>query len=146
MSRNLEKLNELYNIILSLDSVYNKWARKHKISNNEVCTLGFLFDNLNKKITQKQICEEIGTPFTTLNTTIKRLEEKGYIKLDTNEENKKEKYIILTEQGEKYTRDIIEPLTVIEEKTADTIGAESLEKAIDCLVKYRDTLSKYMDE
>lgn len=146
MSKNLQKLNELYNTVLSLDSIYNKWAKKYKISKNEVCTLNILLNNLNNKITQRQICEEIGTPFTTLNTTIKNLEEKDYIRLYINNDNKKEKYIVLTKEGEKYARNIIEPLMEIEDKTANSININDLETAIKCLSKYRDTLSKYMDE
>lgn len=146
MSHNLQKLNELYNTVLSLDSIYNKWAKKYKISKNEVCTLGILLNNLNNRITQRQICEEIGTPFTTLNSTIKKLEEKDYIRLDINNYNKKEKYIVLTKNGEEYAKNIIEPLMKIEEKTANSINIKDLDIAINCLSKYKDTLSKYMDE
>ena len=146
MNTNLEKLNELYNTVISLDNIYNKWAKKYKISKNEVCTLNILLQNVNNKITQRQICEQIGTPFTTLNSTIKNLEEKEYIKLEVNENNKKEKYIILTPKGEGYSKNIIEPLLEIEEKTASTLNVKDIEKAISCLSKYRDTISKYMDE
>ncbi len=146
MSKNLEKFDELYNTVLSLDSVYNRWAKKYKISKNEVCTLSILLNNLNKKITQRQICEEIGTPFTTLNSTIKNLEEKGYISLTVNNENKKEKYIMLTKKGEKYTRNIIDPLNEIEEKAANSISIEEFDIVIACLNKCKEKLSKYIDE
>ncbi len=146
MSKNLEKFDELYNTVLSLDSVYNRWAKKYKISKNEVCTLSILLNNLNKKITQRQICEEIGTPFTTLNSTIKNLEEKGYISLIVNNENKKEKYIMLTKKGEKYTRNIIDPLNEIEEKAANSISIEEFDIVIACLNKCKEKLSKYIDE
>lgn len=146
MSKNLQKVNELYRTVINLDNIYNKWAKKYKISKNEVCTLYTLLNNLNNKITQRQICEEIGTPFTTLNSTIKNLEEKAYIRLDINNDNKKEKYIVLTKKGEKYARNIIEPLLEIEDKTANSINIKELEIAIECLRKYKDTLSKYMDE
>lgn len=146
MSKNLEKFDELYNTVLSLDSVYNRWAKKYKISKNEVCTLSVLLNNLNKKITQRQICEDIGTPFTTLNSTIKNLEEKGYISLIVNNENKKEKYIMLTKKGEKYTRNIIDPLNEIEEKAANSISIEEFDIVIACLNKCKEKLSKYIDE
>lgn len=146
MSKSLEKFDELYNTVLSLDSVYNRWAKKYKISKNEVCTLSVLLNNLNKKITQRQICEDIGTPFTTLNSTIKNLEEKGYISLIVNNENKKEKYIMLTKKGEKYTRNIIDPLNEIEEKAANSISIEEFDIVIACLNKCKEKLSKYIDE
>lgn len=132
MSKNSQKLDELYNTVLNLDNIYNKWAKKYKISQNESCTLGILLKNSNQKLTQRQICEKIGTPFTTLNTTIKNLEEKNYIRLDINNDNKKEKYIVLTEYGEKYARNIIEPLLEVEEKTANSIDIKDLEIATEC--------------
>lgn len=146
MSKNSEKFDELYNTVLSLDSLYNRWGKKYKISKNEVYTLNILFDNMGKKITQRQICEEVGTPFTTLNSTIKNLEEKGYISLTVNSENKKEKYIMLTKEGEKYTRNIIEPLNEIEEKAANSISVEEFEIVIACLNKCKEKLSKCIDE
>lgn len=146
MNTNFEKLNELYNTVISLDNIYNKWAKKFKISKNEVCTLSILLKNKDNKITQRQICEEIGIPFTTLNSTIKNLKEKSYIKLEINSNNKKEKYIILTNNGENYAKNIIDPLLEIEKRTADELNTKDIEKAISCLSKYRDTISKYMDE
>lgn len=32
MSKNSEKFDELYNTVLSLDSLYNRWGKKYKIS------------------------------------------------------------------------------------------------------------------
>lgn len=53
---------------------------------------------------------------------------------------------MLTKEGEKYTRNIIEPLNEIKEKAANSISVEEFEIVIACLNKCKEKLSKYIDE
>lgn len=53
---------------------------------------------------QKQICQEWGLPKTTLNTTLKQAEAKGYLTLVPIAGKRRERQICLTAAGQAYAR------------------------------------------
>lgn len=60
--------------------------------------------------TQKELCEAWAYSRQTVNTALKNLEKRGYIKLAFAEGNRKSKQILFTNRGEEFARKIILPL------------------------------------
>lgn len=103
---------------------------------------------------QKQICQEWGLPKTTLNTTLKQAEAKGYLTLVPIAGKRRERQICLTAAGQAYARQVLRPIYGAEDAalqaTLDRYGpavVAALVEAVDyfgrCL---RDSFAKQMEE
>lgn len=66
-----------------------------------------LMERAEKTMTQKQLCDELQAPKTSINSIVKDQLKQGYIQLDTNPQNRKEKLISLTEKGQEYANQLI---------------------------------------
>ena len=69
------------------------------------------------QITQKELCQKLDAPKTSISSMIKRQLKTGYIEMKTNPENKREKLISLTDSGKAFARKLIQPLFQYEEET-----------------------------
>lgn len=59
----------------------------------------------------EMISEEWNIPKQTVNTILKDFQKKGYINMVSDDSDKRNKLICLTESGMEYTKDIIENCT-----------------------------------
>lgn len=132
---------KLVNIALSstLD-LYRIWAKKNQLSYNELVILYTLDDY--KTCTQKQICEWWALPKQTVHGILLDFEKKGCISISTNTENKRERLITFTENGERYASSILEKLHKMEENVMRQLGDELRTQLIACNTKYYELLKE----
>ena len=96
MNKQRKRIHQLYDVVYDIDKTYENYARSKGLSYNEMLLFYILLEEETDRMTQKHICDELEIPKTTLNSIIKNLLNKEYITLKTNEDNKKEKFVVLT--------------------------------------------------
>ncbi|MBE5040151.1 MarR family winged helix-turn-helix transcriptional regulator [Ructibacterium gallinarum] len=97
------------------DQLYHHLARHFGLSDCAFWIL-YILRETEKIYTQKEICNLLFLSKQTVNSALKKLEKNGYIVLSSNENNKKNKQILLTQTGEKLMQNTIDPILKIEEK------------------------------
>lgn len=111
------------------------WAKSNALYTKAASTLGigypemmvlYALDTMGKQ-TQKQIAENFGMQKQTVHTVVSALQKKGYLLLEASEGDKREKRIVLTENGQEYTHRIIAPLQKAEDKVYRMIGNDRLQ-------------------
>lgn len=136
---NIREQINLVNVALSgtLD-LYRIWAKKHHLSYNALLVLYTLNDY--KTCTQKQICEWWALPKQTVHGILMDFEEKNYITMSANAENKRERLVSLTEDGKKYIFPILAQLHKMEENAMEKMGSEKRNQLIVCNSEYYELL------
>lgn len=121
MAVDIEKqLISISNTMSKMQGLYRKIAIKNGISNVNVQILYILY--FNKSVTQKQIHNLCEIPKQTINNIIKELKDKNYITLIADDIDKRQKYIVFTDEGKKYCESILEPFFNINEKVIKRVG------------------------
>lgn len=72
--------------------------------------------------------------------------KQGYIKLEVNPDNKKEKVIYLTEEGKIYAEDLILPLFKIEEAAISLLSEEDIKQFSETISTYAYALIDKMND
>lgn len=135
---------KLINTALSATlDLYRIWAKKHNLNYNTLVILYTLDDY--KTCTQKQICEWWALPKQTVHGILLDFEKKGYITMTANQENKREKLITFTENGEIFASSILEQLHKMEENAMRRLGEEYRNQLIACNTKYYELLREEIE-
>lgn len=135
---------KLVNIALSgtLD-LYRIWAKKHQLNYNSLVILYTLNDY--KECTQKQICDWWALPKQTVHGILLDFEKKGYITITANTENKRERLIAFTKNGEIFASSILDKLHQMEENAMNKLGEEKREQLIESNTKYYELLKEEVE-
>ncbi len=109
MDVNVEFILQFNEIMKECDSVYRKFAKKFGISE---CGLWIVYTiRLSEPIVQSEICSRIYQSKQTINSSLKKLHEDGYIEM-TADIDKRKKLLSLTDKG-----------TELAKRTADAVIA-----------------------
>lgn len=135
---------KLVNIALSgtLD-LYRIWAKKHQLNYNALVILYTLNDY--KECTQKQICDWWALPKQTVHGILLDFEKKGYITITANTENKRERLISFTKNGEIFASSILDKLHKMEENAMNKLGEEKRMQLIESNTKYYELLKEEVE-
>ena len=106
MEYKIQKLYDQVNqAIIRCRGVYSMWAKNNNVSYNRMLVLytirefGFC--------TQKQICDSYLLPRQTVNHVISEMKKDGILVTDPEKSTGKEKALVLTPEGERYSEKII---------------------------------------
>lgn len=124
------KFNCLYK---ELDDIYHKLALKAGLSDSAFLVLYAIVD-MGDGCVQKEISECFSLSRQTINSSVKNLQEKGYISLTKG--NGRDKHIHLTAKGQKYVEDKIIPIIKLENDVFDAMLPEDREKLLALSEKY----------
>lgn len=100
-----ELFSQLIRSSICMKKYSNKVLSKIGITHGQAQILGFLADNCNKKITQKDIENEFGLSHATVNGFMKRMEEKGLLTTSKDEKDKRYKVVKPTNALKNYYED-----------------------------------------
>lgn len=120
--------------------LYRIWAKRHNLNYNALVILYTLDDY--KVCTQKQICEWWALPKQTVHGILLEFEKKEYITMIENAENKRERLISFTKQGEVYASSILKKLHKMEEMAMEKLGDEQRNLLIACNNNYYELLKE----
>ncbi len=132
-------IQEFDQLLKKMDSIYCRLAKSSGLSDT---AFWILYTVKNKKETykQKDLCVIWSYSKQTINSALKKLEEKNIIQLEFIPENKKDKKILLTEYGEKIAKEFIEPINEIEKESLSKIKEKS--KLINLFKTYIEEMDK----
>lgn len=122
--------------ISRINGVYEKYAHKQGISYGIINIFYML--RFHDAVTQNQIAEICMIPKQTVHSFIKQLKTEGYIVLAANGNDKREKEILLTPRGEKYSQELLEPFFELHEKAAKRLGTDFLQQLSNILTSLGD--------
>jgi len=129
-----------------IDKLYAKLAQIHGVEYGATSSGSVLYVlYLHGAITQKQISEICEIPKQTVNNTITQLKKDEHIILITNNEDKREKRIELTDKGKKYCEKMLEPFLEINQKLGDRIGLPFIAQIVNDLKTVGDALEQEIE-
>lgn len=142
---NKDKVDRICESARKIDQAYEVWATKHKVTLYELLMFYEIFQNENREITQKELSMKLGAPKTSVNSLIKKQLHAGYIEMRINPQNKREKIISLTESGEHFAEDLVQPLVQYEEEAMEMLDDRDVEIVIATQNKFADILLSKME-
>ncbi|MDO4262317.1 MAG: MarR family transcriptional regulator [Eubacteriales bacterium] len=118
LTAQLAAFNQVYK---DMDDLYHEYARKWGMSDAAMWILYFIQESDTPK-TQKELCDEWCYSRQTVNSALKNMESKGLIRFACAEGNRKNKQILLTEEGQELSDRVIRPLVEAELAALDSLG------------------------
>lgn len=144
MSR--EKIDCIYETVKKINHAYELWATAHDLTLYELQIYYEMVKNDSEAMTQKDLCQKLDAPKTSINSIIKKQLNTGYIKMQTNPQNKREKIISLTTSGQVFAQALIQPLFQYEEEAATMLDEKEMAAAITIQNQFADTLLQKVEK
>ena len=137
MEYKIQKLYDQVNqAIIRCRGVYSMWAKNNNVSYNRMLVLytirefGFC--------TQKQICDSYLLPRQTVNHVI--------LVTDPEKSTGKEKALVLTPEGERYSEKLLYSLSRMEERAAKRLGEDKIRRMTELFMEYDQILEEALEE
>ena len=128
-----ERLKQLNSMLCEIDSIYQSLLATKNVSDSEFVVMIAIL-SLGEGCLQKDIAESSYMSKKTINSTIKKLEKEGYIKLKAGKYPNM--HIYFTKQGLKHIEDNILPIIDVEEKVLKSMPEDEFERLICGYSKY----------
>jgi len=112
ISEQLKVFNQLGK---QMDEVYHSYAVHHGMSDTALWILWIIWD-CKTGYTQRELSNEWHCSPQTINSALKILEKQGLVELKLAPGSKKNKQIHLTEIGQKFAQQVVEPLVQAEHR------------------------------
>ena len=136
LDQKMEKLTQIYELV---DDVYDGYAASFGITDAELWVL-YALSRHNGDYLQTDICRRWYYSLQTIHTTIKNMEKKGLITLLCQPGNRKNKYLHLTEAGERLAAKIAAPLIQAEKAAFSALTGEEQALLLPLLQKHAQAL------
>lgn len=136
--------------IKTLDNLFLRNLMTYEIARNHMdevtvmhgWILGFLYDNEERDIFQRDIETEFSIARSTVTCIVKLMEKKGYIKRESVEQDARLKKLVLTETGRKIHELHINDVDVLEERCQRNISEEEIKTFWDVAEKLKHNLEE----
>ena len=92
-------------------------------------------------LTQRDLCEYLKQPKQSVHTALKKLIEKGYIELSFGDD-KRSKYITLTDVGNKFAEQTIDRVIEAERKALTGLSGDEIKHFFEIMHRYTDLLEE----
>lgn len=140
---NIDNNKNFYAIWAKGNALYAKAANMLGIGYPELVVLYALKTSGNQ--TQKDISVGFGLLKSTVSTVIRDLKQRGYVRLDFSDGDKRERLVILTDDGIKYCDELIEPVLNMEHNVYKILGKERLELMQELTKLYNTLLANELE-
>lgn len=134
-----DPLAVFHQLYRKMDEIYHLYAKRLGIPDTTLWLLYSLYES-DAAYTQRELCSAWHYPPQTVNSALKSLEKQEVIVLKPVPGNQKNKRIVLTEKGKKFTHMIISPLILAEQRTFQSLKKEEKETLLFLTRKYIDLL------
>ena len=142
MKDHQEEIRKLTQAQNRIDGIYYQAAKRLCVKNNTLALFYALDDG--QPHSQKQLCEELLIPKTTINTIVKELAAQGYLTL-LIEEHTREKKICLTPAGKQYALSLLQPIYRMEQEAIRLTLQEHGDAFIQAYTDFADNLKDRFD-
>ena len=96
--------------------------------------------------TQKQICDSYLLPRQTVNHVISEMKKDGILVTDPEKSTGKEKALVLTPEGERYSEKLLYSLSRMEERAAKRLGEDKIRRMTELFMEYDQILEEALEE
>lgn len=136
MSSNLREYNRIYK---EINNVYRDAATKFGLSNS-VFDILYTICEVGDGCLQKDVCDATFIPKQTVNSAIRKLEQKGYLTLSNGKG--RSKHIHLTESGHTLLKETIFPIVEAENEAFTELSPEECKLLLNLHERYITALRK----
>ena len=126
-----------------LDELYHETALKMGISDSAFCIFYILY-NLGDGCLQKDICHEAFANKQTVNSSIRKLVQEGYIYLKQG--RGRDKHIFLTESGKQFVENHIVPVVQKENEAFSALKEEEQKELLRLTNMYIENWRRKLNE
>ena len=143
-NESLNLINDINRAIIKFRGIYSTWSAVHGISYHEMLVIytireyGFC--------TQKQICDSYLLPRQTVNHVISEMKKDGILVTDPEKSTGKEKALVLTPAGERYSEKLLYSLSRMEERAAKRLGEDKIRRMTELFMEYDQILEEALEE
>lgn len=123
----MEQRNKYYAIWQEYNYMYEEWAKANGISVNCLLVLSAIHEG-GEDCTQRKISQRWMIPKQTVNMILKEFEKKGLVELLPMQEDKRNKAIRFTPEGNEYADTIIAKLRKVELYVIGEMGIERMKR------------------
>ena len=134
-----EGLKTFRNTYKDLESVYDTFPELCGLSGAEYWALSMIYEGIT---TQHDICEKLSLSRQTINSAFKQLKMRGFIRLETMDNNLREKQVHLTKEGREFVKEQIGYIHKLEETVWNKINKNEKEQITKILYKYKTLLAE----
>lgn len=142
MKNERENLAEYNGMIKENDELYRNAAKTMGLSDCAFWILYFLRE-CGRDLTQSDICSAIYVPKQTVNSSLKKLEESGYLKLHEGND-KRSKLVSLTQKGMLLAAETIDRVLAAELRAMGGMTEEEQSIFLGLFRRYTDLLKQEM--
>lgn len=141
----MEKTNgNFWKVWSQTNALYTEWCTERHYNPYRLLVLYAAYGH--KPITQKQIADRTGLSKQTVATVMRGLKDEGYVSLSEGTDDKREKYIRLTEKGNTYAGEMLAPLYRLENRVFNLMGEERIRQMMDAVSLFNTVFEKEMQE
>lgn len=140
---------DFVNSLIRLMNIKSDILEECCASHSEITLLYFAlerFAECGEHITAAQAAELLRVSAPSISRTLKNLEEKGFIERDTDKNDRRSVRIIVTKEGERRVRGVLERIFVIMDRALGEFSNEELIAMAALHSKFVDTIEKAATE
>lgn len=135
-----QEIQSCLQVMQSMDTMYEEYAHKNGLTYMSLYILETIYEQ--SICTQKLISEITLYPKQTVNMVIRSFLQKGWVELKQDESDRRNKYIQLTESGEAFANQVIEPYWNAAGDAFGELGSTEREIMVQTLNKFSHSLIK----
>jgi DNA-binding MarR family transcriptional regulator len=139
-----ESIKQYYESYFRINAIYERTAKLYGLTSTSLFVLEAIYQN-QEQCTQRLICEKSMFPKQTVNTILNSFENKGYISKQTSPSDKRNKYILLTEAGQRFANTVISDMLHMEESAFQHMEAEERQAMLHGTRAFLNELTRILD-
>ena len=140
---NMEKFNgNFWKVWSQTNALYTEWCAERNYNPYRLLVLYAAYGH--EPITQKQIANRTGLSKQTVATVMRGLKDENFVSMSAGMDDRREKYIRLTEQGNAYAGEMLVPLYELETRVFDIMGEERIRQMMDAVSLFNTVFEKEM--
>ena len=128
----------------SFAAIINRQLKDDDMTFSQLILISYVWENRDKKVTQKDISEALHIKHPTTIGLLKRLEEKEMLTVIVDPDNRKFRNIVLTPKGEKYVKKNKERKRNTDSTLTEGMTEEEIAKLRELLDKVIDNMQKQL--
>lgn len=138
-------MDSYYAYWFGMSAFYESWAKKRGLTSNGLFALYVIHEHPTC-CTQRLICEKLLLPKQTVNAILETFEKKGYVLKKTMKEDRRNKQLLLTQEGQSYTDELLYELFDLESRALQSMQSAERTAMLESSHHFLNALLASFDE
>ncbi len=117
-----EQVEKVNSAVSRINSLYGRWSKKYGLNYSSLMVICAMENTCG--CNQKYICDKWMLPKQTVNTVLSDFKARGYVTFSTDPNDKREKIVRYTEDGQRFSDSVLSKLHIAEERAFAKLGNE----------------------